>query len=54
MCFFNLLAKGPLGIKLVETSSDEDASILEKVKSYLANIKSFENFEEFEVFRGKT
>ena len=51
--FFNLLAKGPLGIKLVETSSDEDASILEKVKSYLANIKSFENFKEFEVFRGK-
>ena len=51
--FFNLLAKGPLGIKLVETSSDEDAAILEKVKSYLDNIKSFENFKEFEVFRGK-
>ena len=24
---FNVLAKGPLGIKLVETSSDEDAAI---------------------------
>ena len=28
-------------------------SILEKVKSYLDNIKSFDNFKEFEVFRGK-
>ena len=51
--FFNLLAKGPLGIKLMETSSDEDASILEKVKTFLSSIKSFENFKEFEVFKGK-
>ena len=50
---FNVLAKGPLGIKLVETSSDEDAAILEKLKSYLDNIKSFENYKEFEVFKGR-
>ena len=47
---FNLLAKGLRNV-LVETSSDEDASILGKVKSYLANIK-LENFKEF-VFGGK-
>ncbi len=51
--FFNVLAKGPLGIKLIETSSDEDEAILEKLKSYLDNIKSFEDYKEFEVFRGQ-
>ena len=51
--FFNVLARGPLGIKLIETSSDEDEAILEKLKSYLDNIKSFEYYKEFEVFRGK-
>ena len=29
---FNVLAKGPLGIKLIETNTDEDAVILDKVK----------------------
>ena len=53
MFFLMLLAKGPLGIKLVETSSDEDAAILDKVKSYLDNIKNFEDYKEFEVFKGK-
>ena len=28
-------------------------AILEKVKSYLDNIKSFENYKEFEVFKGR-
>ncbi len=51
--FFNVLASGPLGIKLIETSSDEDEAILEKLKSYLDNIKSFEDYKEFEAFRGK-
>ena len=51
--FFNVLAKDTLGIKLVETSSDEDEAILEELKSYLDNIKSFENYKEFEVFRGQ-
>ncbi|MDC3024447.1 hypothetical protein OA264_03140 [Alphaproteobacteria bacterium] len=51
--YFNVLAKGPLGIKLIETNSDDDASILENVKSYLDNIENFENYKEFEVFRGK-
>ncbi len=51
--FFNVLAKGPLGIKLVETSSDEDATMLDKVKSYLDNIKNFDNYKEYEVFRGQ-
>ena len=51
--FFNILVKGPLGIKLLETSSDEDAENLEKVKIYLDKIHNFENFREFEVYRGK-
>ena len=51
--FFNVLAKGPLGIKLIETNSDDDTSILENVKSYLKNIKNYENYKEFEVFKGR-
>ena len=50
---FNVLAKGPLGIVLVETGSDEDAGILQKVKEYHASIDSFENYKEYEVFKGK-
>ena len=51
--FFNVIATRPLGISLVETGSDEDALILEKVTTYLDKIKSFDNFKEYEVFRGK-
>ena len=51
--FFNVLVNGPLGIKLLETSSDEDEEILKKVQDYLDKIDNFENFKEFEVFRGK-
>ena len=42
-----------MGIKLIETGSDEDITILEKVKSYLKSIDSFDNYKEFEVFRGR-
>ena len=51
--FFNVIATRPLGISLLETGSDEDALILEKVTTYLDKIKSFDNFKEYEVFRGK-
>ena len=51
--FFNVMATRPLGIKLLETGSDEDSIILEKVNSYLDNITNFDNFKEYEVFRGK-
>ena len=51
--FFNVQVNGPLGIKLLETSSDEDEEILKKVQDYLDKIDNFENFKEFEVFRGK-
>ena len=50
---FNVLARGPLGIKLLETGSDEDATILEKVKVYLDNIKNFDNYKDYEIFKGK-
>ena len=50
---FNILAKGPLGIKLIETNTDDDAVILEKVKSYLDNITNFNEFRDFEIFKGK-
>ena len=30
---FNVLAKGPLGIKLIETGSDEDVEILQNYKT---------------------
>ena len=51
--FLNILALGPLGLKLIETSSDEDKEILDKVRDYLDNIISFDNYKEYEVFRGK-
>ena len=51
--FLNILALRPLGFKLIETSSDEDTEILDKVRDYLDNISSFDNFKEYEVFRGK-
>ena len=37
--FFNVLVDGPLGIKLLETSSDEDEEILNKVRDYLDKIR---------------
>lgn len=51
--FFNVLATGPLGIQLLETGSDEDSQILEKVRNYLDSINNFDSYREYEVFRGK-
>ena len=51
--FLNILAAGPLGLKLKETSPDEDTEILDKVRDYLDNISSFDNYKEYEIFRGR-
>ncbi len=51
--FFNLIAKGPLGIKLKEVSNAETEDLLKKTNHYLESIKFDKNFKEFEVYRGE-
>ncbi len=51
--FFDILARGPLGIKLLETGSDEDIEILTNTKKYLDTVDNYEKYAEFEVYRGK-
>lgn len=51
--FFNIKASGPLGIKLVEVGSDEASDLLTKTENYFKSIKDFNNYKEFEVYKGK-
>ena len=51
--FFNVKAQGPLGIKLLEVGSEESVDLLNKTEEYLKNINNFQDFREFEVYKGK-
>ena len=51
--FFNVKTEGPLGIKLLEVGSEEAVELLKKTEEYLKNINNFQNFREFEVYKGK-
>ena len=51
--FFNIKAEGPLGIKLIEVSSEEATELLKKTNKYFEKKHDFNNFYEYEVFKGK-
>ena len=51
--FFNVVANGPLGIGLIEVGSDEDEDLIKKSEKYLKSIKSFDEYKEFEVYKGE-
>ena len=51
--FFNIKAEGPLGIKLIEVSSEEANELLKKTQKYLEKNNDFTNFHEYEVYKGK-
>ena len=51
--FFNVKATGPLGLKLVEVGSEDAEDIIKKTEEYLKNIKELENFNEYEVYKGR-
>ena len=51
--FFNIKVEGPLGIKLIEVSSEEAAELLKKTSKYLEKNHDFTNFFEYEVYKGK-
>ena len=51
--FFNVKAEGALGIKLLEVSSEEAVELLKKTEEYLKSINDFQDYREFEVYRGK-
>ena len=51
--FFNIKVERPLGIKLIEVSSEEATELLNKTNQYLEKKHDFTNFYEYEVFKGK-
>ena len=51
--FFNLIAKGPLGINLKEVSNAETEDLLKKTNDYLETLEFDDEFKEFEVYRGE-
>ena len=51
--FFNLKVSGPLGIGLVEVASDEDDDLISKTQEYLKEIDNYDNYNDFEVFKGE-
>lgn len=51
--FFNIKVEGPLGIKLIEISSEETIDLLNKTNKYLEKNHDFANFYEYEVYKGK-
>ena len=51
--FINVKATGPLGVGLIEVGSDEDEELIKKTKEYLKLISSFDNYKEFEVYKGE-
>ena len=51
--FFNIKVEGPLGIKLIEVSSEEATELLKKTSKYLEKKHDFTNFFEYEVYKGK-
>ena len=51
--FFNIKVEGPLGIKLIEVSSEEAGELLKKTSKYLEKNNDFTNFFEYEVYKGK-
>ena len=51
--FFNIKASGPLGIKLLEVGHEESNDIMDRAKKYFEKVKSFDNFKEFDVYKGK-
>ena len=51
--FFNVRVNGPLGIKLVEVSSDQANELLIKTDEYFKVVNDFKDFREFEIYRGK-
>ena len=50
--FFNIKVMGPLGIKLEESNLEDLDDLNKKTNDYLKSIESFDNFRDFEVFRG--
>jgi hypothetical protein len=51
--FFNIKVERPLGIKLIEVSSEEATELLNKTVKYLEKKYDFASFYEYEVFKGK-
>ena len=51
--FFNIRVNGPLGINLVEVSSEEADELLKKTEEYFKSINNLEEYQEFEVYKGK-
>ena len=51
--FFNVRVNGPLGIKLVEVSSDQANKLLIKTDEYFKSVNDFKDFRDFEIYRGK-
>ena len=51
--FFNIKAEGPLGIKLIEVSSEEADELLKKTQNFLEKKQDFSKFYEYEVYKGK-
>ena len=51
--FFNVRVNGPLGIKLVEVSSDQANELLIKTDEYFKSVNDFKDFRDFEIYRGK-
>ena len=51
--FFNIKADGALGIKLLEVGSEEADEILKKTEEYLKSIDNYDDFKEFEIYKGK-
>ena len=51
--FFNVKAHGPLGIKLLEIGNEEAEEFSKEAENYLKKNPSFDNFKEYEVYKGK-
>ena len=51
--FFHIKVDKPLGIKLIEVSSEEANDLLNKIQKYLENKQDFSKFFEYEVYKGK-
>jgi hypothetical protein len=51
--FFNVKVERPLGIKLIEVSSEEATELLNKTNKYLEKKYDFTNFYEYEIYKGK-
>ena len=51
--FFNVRVDGPLGIKLVEVSSEQANELLIKTDEYFKSFNDFKDFRDFEIYKGK-